>query len=225
MKRFFACLLLCMSALAGAQTSPCGLPPPQVGYVDLTAQPTLACVPGPVLGMGTAPTFRSNSAGTIVWWYCPQPDGSWSLQFRAATAAVLTPSYLEQLLADIASASVSASPTATLNGMTTARINLPLSDPSLVPVWCPWWPAMYTGVPASFDGSTVPPAPYLSDGSGVHWTILPTGFAARDGVATNGHATQIELKGGQIYVKSPTGGYWWQWLGPNQWLRLTTTMP
>jgi len=69
------------------------------------------------------------------------------------------------------------------------------------------------------------PRPQLTDAEGVVWTIDASGWACRNGARTNGHATAILWFGGAIYACSPTGGYWWQWRGANQWTKLTTADP
>lgn len=70
-----------------------------------------------------------------------------------------------------------------------------------------------------------PPAPSLIDGQGVVWSIRSDLYALRDGVATNGKASVILWFGGVIYVKAPSDGYWWQWLGNNAWKRLSLVDP
>jgi hypothetical protein len=100
--------------------------------------------------------------------------------------------------------------------------------PYTVPIYA--LPADYCGaapVPpaASPDGTSIPPAASILDATGVTWTIASTTYATRDGVPTNGRATELLLKGGAIYAKSPTGGIWWKWTGSNTWQKLTTTRP
>jgi hypothetical protein len=214
------------TAAYGAPDNPCNLPGPKAYYNDLTAFPASSCAPGP-RGDGTLPTIRFNGAGATVWWYCKGTDGIWRHAIRAATYEVMTPAFMAQLTADLTAASTAVSPTTELNLLTRARINTPLSDQSLVPVHCPWIPTIWAGTPpreASADGTLVPPALSLADASGAVWTIV-NGWAVRSGVQTNGHATQILLRAGAVYVKSPTGGIWWKYTGPNTWLKMTTAMP
>ena len=236
MKRL-AWLLLCTAVVAQATPdNPCNLPspPPPMTYSDMIMGGATSCAPKP-FDTGTVPSFgqtkdaSGNLLGVTVWWYCPLPDGSWGITWRSARADVLGVDWMTSLISDLAGAAKSNFPAASLNGITQARVTLPMNDPSLAAVWCPRWPDIYNGRPAaapSVDGTLVPPTSYLFDSTGVKWAIdTATGFATRDGMPTNGHATAILLKGGTIYVKSPTGGFWWKWTGPNTWLRLTTTQP
>lgn len=215
-------LLLCAPLLAHAVDSPCGGPASNT-YVDFTVAPASTCAPWPK-GEGTVPTLRYNSAGATVWWYCPRPDGSWGYTLRAASTSLLTPAYLNALTLDLAQATRAVSPTLDLNTLTMARINRPLADPTLAPVWCPWWSQVAAGIPPSAN-NLVPPAASVMDAQGAIWTIMG-GWAVRNGVQTNGHALQILFKGGAIYAQSPTGLIWWKYAGPpDKWLKLTTTMP
>ena len=74
-------------------------------------------------------------------------------------------------------------------------------------------------------------------GDNATWAIdadpLTGWWAVRNGVRTNGHALEIRWcvdaaavdHTPAIHVKSPTGGIWYRWLGPNSWRKLTIRDP
>ena len=141
--------------------NPCGLPvptPARTYYVDLAASgvppaigPPVACVPGPV-GTGTVPTIRWNLAGVMGWYHCPQPSGVWVTTWGAETWASLGS---HNLTGDAAIVAASSDPAQALNALLVGHITLPLADPSLTPVWCPFADEMNASKPPA----SAPPAP------------------------------------------------------------------
>lgn len=220
MSRILLLLALLLSSSAQAQLlNACGAP----ASTPNRPLPVPSCAPAP-FGEGTLPTVRTNSAGVVAWWYCPQADG-WHFVFRAATASVWTRDYIQALTSRLAAAEFAVSPTLELNNITASLATTPNTDPGLAAVWCPYWAEMVAGKPviSSPDGARYPPGPVI-DSSGATWTIS-AGFAARNAVATNGHAVQILYRGQQVYVQSPTGLVWWRWAGANTWVKGTTAEP
>src|ERR1019366_3751150 len=217
MKRLLLALLLLPALVLAQAVGPCAIVGPPVSYGDFLSGGAYACTPGP-LGQGTTPSIQTNSAGTTVWWYCPQAGGSWQVEWATATFAVLTPAYLSALATALVGVVASPSPVAALNSLMTSNATLPLSDPSLAAAWCPLWPTMYNGAPThspSLDGTLVPPTSTIFDSTGGAWTLLLNGFVALNGAQTNGHGVEILYVKGSVYVLSPTGGFWWKWLGLN----------
>src|SRR3954470_20698701 len=86
MRKVFTALLFSLFAFAAqAQQVLCpgtGTPVPIADAAGFT------CVPAP-FGAGTQPTFRTNASGTVVYWYCPNADQTWNLQFAVASYAWL----------------------------------------------------------------------------------------------------------------------------------------
>lgn len=157
-----ATLLLCSGAIA-SPSNPCEVPaPPGIvkPYRDLQAPARTdatppvatgyACAPAPA-GAGTLPTLRTNGAGAVVWWYC-KAAGRWTPQWAAATAERLS---VGSIAADAYAVAIAADPLAAVNALAAKNITLPLSDPSLTPVWCPFQQEMHDGTPAP----DAPPAP------------------------------------------------------------------
>lgn len=237
MKKTVLLLLACASsALAWADASnPCNLPvnpPPPIIYNDFLSSKSLGCVPWPYYTDTSTPmTVTTTPGGLVAWWYCKGSDGKWGHSMSAATNEELAkPGYLSSLSNDLIAAVAASGPQAGMDAVAATRINTLMSDPKLAAVWCPIWPMVYNAIPGgrlpvpSADGTLVPPAASLIDATGAAWAIS-NGFATRNGVATNGHAVKVLTRAGSVYVLSPTGGYWWKWLGPNMWQRLTTTQP
>ena len=96
------------------------------------------------IGNGTLPTLRSNAAGTVAWWYCPTESGKWQLNWAAATAASLSAS---NTFAEIYNVVTATDPIAAFHAATSKNVKLPMSDPSLTPVWCPFIRDMASGAP------------------------------------------------------------------------------
>jgi len=143
-------LAFSLCALAGVATAdpgnPCGAPAsaPKAPYVDLTSSAGgFRCAPSPI-GEGTLPTLRSNAAGTVVWWYCPSASGRWQLSWGAATAERLRAGHL---MAELYTIVTAPDRKAAFDATVAANATLPVSDPSLTPVWCPFAPEMLTGAP------------------------------------------------------------------------------
>ncbi len=149
MKRLVAGLLACAAGMAAADPgNPCGAPASatKIPYADLASSQTgFQCAPSP-LGNGTLPTFRSNAAGTVAWWYCPSSSGHWRLNWGAATSASLSASHV---LAELYTVMTAADPRAAFHAVVAKNVRLPLSDPSLTPVWCPFASQMVSGAPAA----------------------------------------------------------------------------
>jgi len=136
--------------------NPCGFPvptPQRTYYTDITVVvsptatsvvPLVACTPAP-LGAGTFPTIRWNKFGLMGWFYCPQPTGKWTTTWGAETWGSLT---RHNLTSDASAIASSNDPAQTLNSILASHITVPLADPSLTPVWCPFSTEMINGKPA-----------------------------------------------------------------------------
>lgn len=115
---------------------------PPVGGAAPASATQYGCVPKPY-GSGTALTVRVNASGAVAWWYC-EAGGKWSPNWAAATTAQIV-SF--DLLADVYTVATSSNPIAALNFIAKKNLNLPLSDPSLTPVWCPFQAEMINKTP------------------------------------------------------------------------------
>jgi hypothetical protein len=74
------------------------------------------------------------------------------------------------------------------------------------------------------DGTLVPPASQIVDGSGAIWTIGANGAILRNGVqAAGGLGTKILWSAGTIYVLG-TDSNWWQWTG-SSWTNVGPVQP
>jgi hypothetical protein len=149
MKHFLVLLLGCLAGVAAAdELNPCGASTSAIKalYSDLLSNKAgFQCAPAPI-GNGTLPTFRSNTAGTVAWWYCPNAGGNWHVNWAAGTAASLSAS---NIVAEAYGVVTAADPKAAFHAAVAKKVNLPLSDPSLTPVWCPFVPQMVSGAPTA----------------------------------------------------------------------------
>lgn len=132
-----------------AATNPCAVPtPPGVAewYEDLVyGGAKFQCAPIQS-AVSTWPTVRiSASKGGVAWWYC-KSGNQWYPNWVAGTSSFLKSN---NLLGEAAAATASGEPVAALNVLMTKYVGLPLSDPSLTPVWCPHQAEMFAGVPVS----------------------------------------------------------------------------
>jgi len=150
-------LLTCLSMLASAASAdpqnPCNVPQPNVPayYTDWQkGTSNVRCAPAPV-GTGTLPYIRANQAGMMVWMWCPSGN-TWALSRVAATWAWLS---TNNVVADGAAIAASADPIAALNAGLNKNVSLPMGDPSLTPVWCPYEAQVWASKPADI----VPPPP------------------------------------------------------------------
>lgn len=155
-------LLLLIALQTSAQTPPvnvCSVPAPFVItlYDDWNRGTSKAeCAPTP-LGTGTLPSIRANKAGMTVWMWCPAGTG-WRLYRAAATWAWLS---TNNVPTDGATIAASTDPVGALNAALDRNITLPMADPSLTPVWCPY----LAEVRASRPPDIVPPPPPPLPGS------------------------------------------------------------
>ena len=149
MRRLSCLFLVALVDLASADPlNPCNAPATAVTapYVDVSSAGTgYECAPSP-LGNGTLPTLRSNKAGTVAWWYCPSRNGKWHVNWAAATAARMSAGTLLSEFYEVVSAK---DPRAAFDSITAKNVKVPLSDPSLTPVWCPFASDMNSGTPAA----------------------------------------------------------------------------
>lgn len=134
---FFACLAGMAAASDQASASP------RSGDL-FSSKARFHCAPSP-LGNGTLPKWRSNAAGTVAWWYCPGVSGKWSLNVAAATAAHLSVNRLWDEIYRVMTASDSV---AAFHAVVAERVTVTMDDPSLKPVWQPFWSEMHAGAPA-----------------------------------------------------------------------------
>ena len=147
--RAVACLLACTTGVALADPSnPCNVPTATATqtYMDIASTGGgFGCAPFPV-GSGSMPTLRSNAAGSVAWWYCPAPGGKWHLNWAAGTADSLSG---KNLFDDAYKVITAPDPRAAFNAATARNVKLPMSDPKLTPVWCPFVGEMLSGAPKS----------------------------------------------------------------------------
>jgi len=133
---------------AAAASQPAKKP---LAYVDLASSHSgFDCAPGPI-GAGTLPTTRSNAAGTVAWWYCPAPAGTWRVNWAAATAAQLS---ARNLLAETRAVITASDPRAAFSAAVSKNVKIPLSDPSLAAVWQPFIAEMLAGAPKTASKAT-----------------------------------------------------------------------
>lgn len=159
MKNLIAALLACAAGVATADPAkPCNAPSTAVKWTYIDLASTLGgfdCAPKPI-GDGTLPTFRSNAAGSVAWWYCPSASGHWKPNWAVATAARLSG---KKLFDDVTTVVTAADPKAAFNAVVAANVKLPLSDPSLTPVWCPFVAEMAAGAPRATGKPTTAAQP------------------------------------------------------------------
>jgi predicted nucleic acid-binding Zn ribbon protein len=184
-------LLLFAAGAAHAQT--CNVASaPSAGY---------ACSPSPI-GVGSSATIRSNAAGVVAWWYCPAPatGGAGALQFGAVTLAAMGDAVTAVSYQAVAAMTMPNPDLAFRNALTT-NVTLPLDDPALMPVWCPYWSEMQAGIPVvapapvvsyvvAKNGTSTTRPVYMLAGGKLTSTILraPVG-AACSGIVTIGSST------------------------------------
>jgi len=137
--------VLLLTSLSVAAAAAPGVPSP----VDLASKGAgFDCSPSPI-GSGTLPTTRSNDAGTVAWWYCATPSGTWRVNWAVATAAQMS---VTNMLAQARAVLTAADPKAAFSAAVSRNVNLPVGDPSLAAVWKPFVQEMAAGAPA-----TLPP--------------------------------------------------------------------
>jgi hypothetical protein len=69
------------------------------------------------------------------------------------------------------------------------------------------------GIHPSPDGTQVPPASQVIDGTGAVWTLGPGGETLRNGDhAAGGYAVSLLWSGGTLYARA-FDDLWWQWAG------------
>ena len=142
MRRLLPVIVGCIAGVAGADTGQ-GKPTPR--SEDLfSSKSAFKCAPAP-LGNGTWPKLRSNTAGSVAWWYCPGAHGSWSLSVAAATAAHLSGAGIRDEIYSVVGAPDSV---AAFHAAVAARFTANMNDAGLKPVWQPFWPEMRAGSPA-----------------------------------------------------------------------------
>jgi len=125
-------------------------------YVDLASSGGgYDCAPAPI-GSGTAPTFRSNDAGSVAWWYCATPGGQWRVNWAAATAEQMS---ARNLFAQFRAVLTTRDPKAAFDSAVAKNVTTPVNAPALMPVWRPFVGEMNAGKPATLPvaGLTTPP--------------------------------------------------------------------
>lgn len=159
-KHAVALVLSCTTVVAFADPgNPCNVPASTATqtYVDLASNGGgFGCAPFPV-GSGSVPTLRSNAAGTVAWWYCPATGGKWRLNWAAGTADSLSG---KNLVADAQKVITAENPRAAFAEVSSRNVKLPMSDPKLSAVWCPFVGEMLSGAPKTpspNQATTTPP--------------------------------------------------------------------
>ena len=162
MKRLFifalSALLFAFVGMAFAQVSydnPCGVPIPpgeRKPYTDFASGTVpYQCAPVPT-ATSTWPTVRYSTAGAVGWWYC-KVGPKWYANWVAGTNDFL---FTNNVAGEALAASANFDPVKALNAVAKKYITLPLSDPSLTPIWCPVQAEMYAARPAD---DVAPPVP------------------------------------------------------------------
>ena len=150
-------LLMLAPAAAQVPSNPCNVPEPNVPAVYYDWQKitsSVRCAPSPV-GAGTLPFIRANKAGMFVWMWCPNGN-TWGLSRVAATWTWLSNN---NVVADGAAIAASSDPIGALNSALNKNVTLPLADPSLTPVWCPYEAEVWASKPADIVPPPPPPVP------------------------------------------------------------------
>lgn len=142
-----ALLLLMLSGVATADPvvrSVESLLSQKAGMVDLASSGNgFGCAPSP-LGAGTFPTIRSNSAGSVAWWYCPSSGGGWRINWAVATAEQMS---VSNLMAQAHAVVTAADPKAAFAAAVARSVSLPIDAPALTAVWRPFAVEMVAGIP------------------------------------------------------------------------------
>jgi len=115
-------------------------------YVDLASSGSgFDCAPAPI-GGGTAPTFRSNAAGSVAWWYCATPNGQWRVNWAAATAEQMS---ARNLFAQFRAVLTANDRKAAFNAAVARNVTTPVNAPALTAVWQPFVAEMSAGKPSA----------------------------------------------------------------------------
>lgn len=110
--------LLCFIRVAEAQApNPCNVPNPPTYWTDVTKVGGVFDCQPPGVNFGV----KWNINGAVPYWYCPTAQGTWRLNFAAATWGAMR--------------------TGTL------KADTPLADPALTAVWCPHQAEMLAAAP------------------------------------------------------------------------------
>jgi len=121
-------------------------------YVDLASSGSgFDCAPAPI-GSGTAPTFRSNAAGSVVWWYCATPNGQWRVNWAAATAEQMS---ARNLFAQVRAVLTASDQKAAFNAAVARNVTTPVNAPALMAVWQPFVAEMNAGKPTALPIATL----------------------------------------------------------------------
>jgi hypothetical protein len=131
-----------------APVDPCGFASTRaaihLSYVDISAgAKAFQCAPFPI-GAGTAATLRSNEHGSVAWWYCPTDKGEFHVNWAAATSETLSAAHFLEQAGEVLHAP---NPSAAFAAATGKNVTLPLSDPRLTPIWCPFFDEMVRATP------------------------------------------------------------------------------
>lgn len=143
-----------MAGAIGARAAPDETTGATRSYVDLaSAHATFDCSPAPI-GEGTAPTIRSNPAGTVAWWYCATTSGEWRVNWAAATARQMS---VRNMAAEIRAVILSDDRKAAFDAVVARNVRVPVNSPELLAVWQPYVAEMNAGKPAALPGAPLPP--------------------------------------------------------------------
>lgn len=181
-------LLPCFAQVPSALCSAYGY----AGNVTISSPPgeIFKCAPHSMPGgMGSYPRWEHNNGGVVAWNYCTN-GFNYSFQIAVATDAVLTD---PTLYTDWTAAQFAKDTTAALNDFARKHITLPLSDPSMLAIWCPSYGKMMAGIPAPV-AYIVKPDPVATYRSTYHATA-----------AMNGTRIAPSTASGKVAIKQPDG--------------------
>lgn len=119
--------------------------------IAMTANPAMEfkCAPANLGGTGSIGQFAHQNGGIVSWNYCT--DGfSYHWQIGVMKDALLTD---QTIYADWMAVEFADDKVAALNAFKQKHVTLPLTDPTMTPIWCPSIKAIMAGVP--------PPTPYV----------------------------------------------------------------
>lgn len=135
--------LVCAPAFA-SDTNPCNVSgKPNYLYNDLINQSNLyRCAP-----TLSSVTVRVNSAGAVVWWYCPISETRSVANWAAATHGWIAEHALQ---ADLYAALAGPDPLASLNALARTNVDKPLADPTIASIWCPFVQEMADATPGGW---------------------------------------------------------------------------
>lgn len=125
-------------------------------YIDLAStRANFDCSPAPI-GAGTAPTIRTNTAGTVAWWYCATPNGQWRVNWAVATSEQMS---VRNMVAEIRAVLLADDRGAAFDAAVAKNVKVPVSAPALLAVWRPYIAEMNAGKPDALPIASITTVP------------------------------------------------------------------